>query len=68
MAPLAAADLMLRGGACLLLLLVAGLLLRDHRDRLPARLGALFALGSIAHALVPVGGLLPAVMAGGNNV
>lgn len=65
---LAAADLMLRGGVCLLLLIVAGLLLRDHRDRLPARLGALFALGSIAFALVPVGGLVPAVIAGGNNV
>jgi AraC-like DNA-binding protein len=68
MTALAAADLMLRGGVCLLLLLVAGLLVRDYRDRLPARLGALFALGSVAFALVPVGGLVPAVIAGGNNV
>ncbi len=65
---LAAADLMLRGGVCLLLLLVAGLLLRDHRDRWPARLGAAFALGSVAFAVVPVAGLVPAVIAGGNNV
>lgn len=62
------AELMLRGGVCLLLLLVAGLLLRDYRGRLAARLGALFALGSICFALVPVGGLAPAVIAGGNNV
>ncbi len=68
MAPLVAADLMLRGGVCLLLLLVASLLLRDYRDRVPARLGALFALGSAAFALVPAGGLVPAVIAGGNNV
>lgn len=68
MTSLVAAELMLRGGVCLLLLLVAGLLLRDYRDRIAARLGALFALGSVAFALVPIGGLLPAFIAGGNNV
>src|SRR5690348_1208358 len=44
-------DLMLRGGACVLLALLAALLLRDHGRVRAARLGALFALGGAAHAL-----------------
>jgi len=41
----------LRGGASVLLLLVAALLLRDYRRWPAARLGALFALGGLAYAL-----------------
>ena len=44
-------DLALRGGVCLLLALVAGLLLRDYPRRSDARLGALFALGVAAFAV-----------------
>jgi len=40
---LQAADLYLRGGAYLLLVLIAGLVLRDHGCDRAARLGALFA-------------------------
>lgn len=69
-------DLMLRGAACGLLILVAGLLLRDHRQVTAARLGALFALSALAFTLVSTVALrdrlgpltLPAqaLMAGGN--
>jgi len=44
-------DLMLRGGACLLLVLLAAALVRDHGRVLAARLGALFALGAAVYAL-----------------
>jgi AraC-like DNA-binding protein len=44
-------DLALRGGAAVLLALVAALLMRDHGRVRAARLGALFALGGAAHAL-----------------
>ena len=37
---LASLDLLLRGGVCMLLLLVALLLLRDYRGQGAARLGA----------------------------
>ncbi len=50
-APLATADLLLRGGAASLLLLVAGLLVRDVGRSAAARLGVVFALGSGAYAL-----------------
>lgn len=69
-------DLMLRGGACGLMLLVAGLLIRDHRRAPAARLGALFALSATAFTLCStlalrghLGLLLPpavALMSGGN--
>lgn len=48
---LTSVDLMLRGGACLLLLLVAFLLLRDQGRVAAARLGALFALSAAAFAV-----------------
>jgi AraC-like DNA-binding protein len=48
---LPALDLLLRGGGCALLLLLAGLLLRDQRQALAARLGALFAVGGAAYDL-----------------
>jgi AraC-like DNA-binding protein len=44
-------DLALRGGAGVLLLLLAGLLMRDHGRVWAARLGALFALGAAAFAI-----------------
>jgi AraC-like DNA-binding protein len=44
-------DLALRGGAAVLLLLLAGLLMRDHGRVWAARLGALFALGAAAFAV-----------------
>jgi AraC-like DNA-binding protein len=43
-------DTALRGGAGVLLLLVAGLLVRDHGRTWAARLGALFALGAATFA------------------
>src|SRR5580692_1425759 len=47
---LTAIDLLLRGGVCLLLLLVAGMLSRDYNRAVPARLSALFAAGTAAYA------------------
>lgn len=44
-------DLALRGGAAVLLLLLAGLLMRDYGRVWAARLGALFALGAAAFAV-----------------
>lgn len=70
-------DLMLRGGACLILLLLAGLLVRDHAGSAAARLGAFFALGTAGFAIASAAGLqghlglwgLPLVfLAAGNNV
>ena len=70
-------DLLLRGGAALLLALVAALLLRDHRELVAARLGAAFALGSAAfaicsqaglHALLGVGAIPFLALAAGNNL
>src|SRR5262249_26500471 len=45
-------DLMLRGGACALLVRLAAVQLRDPSQVRAARVGALFALGAAAHALV----------------
>jgi AraC-like DNA-binding protein len=45
------ADLALRGGSVMLLLLVAALLLRDHPNQTAGRLGAMFAIGTAAYAL-----------------
>jgi AraC-like DNA-binding protein len=50
-------DLMLRGGACMLLLIVALLLARDYGRTGAGRLGAFFAIGAAAHALVTAAGL-----------
>jgi AraC-like DNA-binding protein len=44
-------DLALRGGAAVLLLLLAGLLMRDHGRVWAARLGGLFAVGAAAFAV-----------------
>jgi AraC-like DNA-binding protein len=44
-------DHALRGGVIALVLLMAGLLFRDHRRSLAARLGAAFALGVAAYAV-----------------
>lgn len=44
-------DLALRGGATVLLLLLAALLMRDHGRVWAARLGALFAVGAAAFAV-----------------
>lgn len=74
---LGAVDLLIRGGVCLILLLVAGLLLRDHGTVTAARLGAVFAAGTAAFALGSAAGVqghmgwwgLPLLMiAAGNNV
>ncbi len=45
------ADLALRGGSGILLLLVAALLLRDRPNQTAGRLGAMFAIGTAAYAL-----------------
>lgn len=73
---LSSVDLMLRGGACLLLVLVAVLLLRDHGRAQAARLGALFALSAAAFAVSSASALddrlgvaafpIEALTAGGN--
>ena len=51
------ADLMLRGGACLLLMLLACLVLRDHGRVAAGWLGALFAAGSAAFTLCSAPGM-----------
>ncbi|WP_304188176.1 helix-turn-helix domain-containing protein [Phenylobacterium aquaticum] len=50
-ATLADLDLLARGGVCGLLILVAAILIRDHRGLIPARLGAAFAISGAAHAI-----------------
>ena len=51
-----ALNLMLRGGAMLLLVLIAALLLRSHPRAIAARLGAAFALGVCAFVLNTIPG------------
>jgi AraC-like DNA-binding protein len=73
---LSSADWVLRGGTCALLLLMAGMLLRDHGRLVSARLGALFALGTTAYTLCSAAGFqarggwaLPLLaLSAGNNV
>jgi AraC-like DNA-binding protein len=48
---LPSADLALRGGLLALLLLIAGLLLREHARAIAARLGAAFAFGTCAYVI-----------------
>lgn len=68
-------DIALRGGAGVLLLLLAALLIRDHGRAWAARLGALFAVGAAAFAVwtspaLPHGpDLVPLLaLSAGNNV
>ncbi|RJF87843.1 AraC family transcriptional regulator [Oleomonas cavernae] len=74
---LGAVDLLIRGGVCLVLLLVASLLLRDHGRVAAARLGAFFAAGTATYAIASAASFhghmgwwgLPLLMiAAGNNV
>ena len=51
------ADQLLRGGACLLLALLAALVLRDHGRVAAAWLGSLFAAGTAAFALCSAPGI-----------
>lgn len=73
----ASVDWALRGGACALVLLIAGGLLRDYGQLVAARLAALFALGTAAYAITSAAGFLPPsgitaigllALAAGNNV
>ncbi|HEX4182362.1 MAG TPA: hypothetical protein VHY34_03810, partial [Caulobacteraceae bacterium] len=50
-AAISSADLLARGGACMLLLLIAGVIARDQGRRPAGRLGAFFALGTAALAI-----------------
>src|SRR5512144_3201090 len=70
-------DLLLRGGVCLVLLLLAALLVRDYGRLIAARLGAFFALGAAAYCLCSAAGFhthtawwkIPILaLATGNNV
>ena len=49
-------DWALRGGTCALVLLLAGMLLRDHGRLVAARLAALFAVGTGAYAVTSAAG------------
>lgn len=51
------ASLLARGGAFMLLLVAAGLLLRDYHPRNHGRLGALFSLGAAAFILISTPGV-----------
>jgi AraC-like DNA-binding protein len=51
------ADLLLRGGACLLLVLLAALVLRDHGRVAAGWLGSLFAAGTAAFTLCSAPGM-----------
>jgi AraC-like DNA-binding protein len=74
---LASFDWTLRGGTAALVLLLAGMLLRDHGRLLAARLGAAFALGTAAYAVTSAAGFSPwlgvwtwplMALSAGNNV
>jgi AraC-like DNA-binding protein len=52
-----ALDWALRGGTVALLLLTAGMLVRDHARLVSARLGALFAVGTCAYAICSAAGM-----------
>jgi AraC-like DNA-binding protein len=70
-------DLALRGATCALVLLIAGMLLRDHGKLVAARLGALFAVGTAAYAITSAAGfslqlgawtMVLLALSAGNNV
>ena len=72
-----ALDWAMRGGTVTLLLLTAGMLARDYRGLLAARLGVLFAVGTSAYAICSAAGMegqshpwaFPLIaLASGNNV
>lgn len=72
-----ALDWAMRGGVVALLLLTAGMLARDYRGLLAARLGALFAVGTSAYAICSAAGMAAEphpwafpllALASGNNV
>jgi AraC-like DNA-binding protein len=52
-------DYALRGGAIVLVLLIAALLVRDHARSLAARLGAAFGIGVAAYAVCSANGFAP---------
>jgi len=56
----ASLNLLLRGGAVLLLVLIAAVLWRDHPKRIAARLGAAFAVGAAAATLADAPGVVAA--------
>jgi AraC-like DNA-binding protein len=56
---LPALDAALRGGAIVLVLLIAALLGRDHAHSLAARLGAAFAVGVAAYSVCSANGFAP---------
>jgi AraC-like DNA-binding protein len=75
--PGSALEIGLHGGACALLLLIAGVLVRDYRGDRTARLGAFFALGAAAHSVASAAGFQPRMgwwaplmvgLGNGNNV
>ncbi|MFI5002488.1 MAG: helix-turn-helix domain-containing protein [Reyranellales bacterium] len=53
---LSSVDWALRGGTTAVVLLLAGALVREHRDLVSARLGAAFALGTGAYAVTSAAG------------
>ena len=74
---LSSVDWALRGGTVALVLLIAAALLRDHGRLLPARLAALFAVGTGTYAITSVAGFSPQLglwtvpllaLSAGNNV
>lgn len=54
---LLASDLLLRGGVCMLLILLAVMMVRDHGRTVGGRLGAFFAVGTAAYALCSAAGI-----------
>lgn len=54
---LLASDLLLRGGVCMLLVLLAVMMLRDHGRTVAGRLGAFFAIGTAAYAICSAAGI-----------
>jgi len=61
---LSSVDWALRGGTVALVLLIAAALLRDHGRLLPARLAALFAVGTGTYAITSVAGFSPSSASG----
>lgn len=53
---LLASDTLLRGGVCMLLVLLAVMMIRDHGRTVGGRLGAFFAIGTAAYAICSAAG------------